>query len=650
MTTTPTVWKSEFTANLNNTLGFQSNPYTIGLADGNILVVWTDGTSGTSNGNDIFGQIFDPEGNAVGVAFEVNATHNDDGEFLGSIASLPDGGFVMAYVDDNGTSDSVIRVERFDNAGALVSEREISAATGTLSDPEIAVTPNGDYMVTFDRDIAGDDEVRGLIFDGVTNLPGAEFDAAQNSAGFDRDSDVAGLGNNTFVTVYEEENTTTTSVEFVIVDGTGAPVMSPIGFLEVDSNAIDPQVAALTGGGFAVVYEDIDGAGDHDIRVGIFDNTGNAVATSIAVATNANSQNESKIVALNDGGFFVAWDDDTADQLLGRRYDAAGVLVGGTKVIATGSGSITAPELGLTGDGRILVTFSNAAGEISEVILDPRDDVFDGSGVSELLTTRIGDTTLSALGGNDTVLGQGGDDEIDGGTGADSVLGGAGGDSILGNAGNDTLFGEDGIDTIDGGNDNDSLDGGLNADTLTGGTGNDTLLGGDGIDSLDGGNNNDSLDGGLNADTLTGGTGNDTLLGGDGVDSLDGGNNIDVLTGGLGADSLTGGAGNDRFDFNDVAESGLNAATRDVVIDFADGFDRIDVRTIDAKANANGNNAFVFNATGSFSGAEGEIIAVDDGANTILEFDTDNTVAGAEMTILLQNFDHTLIGAADFLL
>jgi hypothetical protein len=86
------------------------------------------------------------------------------------------------------------------------------------------------------------------------------------------------------------------------------------------------------------------------------------------------------------------------------------------------------------------------------------------------------------------------------------------------------------------------------------------------------------------------------------------------------------------------------------VTDFAIGFDLIDVRTIDAKVNAAGNNSFHFESGGAFSGKEGEIIAVQDGVNTILEFDTDKNSAGAEMTILLQNITATDIGAGDFIL
>ena len=52
--------------------GEQTQPQSIGLANGNILTVWEDDTGGSSPGNDIMGQMFDPYGNSTGPVFQVN--------------------------------------------------------------------------------------------------------------------------------------------------------------------------------------------------------------------------------------------------------------------------------------------------------------------------------------------------------------------------------------------------------------------------------------------------------------------------------------------------------------------------------------------------------------------------------------------------
>jgi Ca2+-binding RTX toxin-like protein len=87
--------------------------------------------------------------------------------------------------------------------------------------------------------------------------------------------------------------------------------------------------------------------------------------------------------------------------------------------------------LSLTADGRILVSYQNTSQEISEVIIDPRDNVIHGTAAGEVLTTQIGSTSIFGEGGDDTLLGQAGNDRFDGGPGADWLRGSAGNDTYV---------------------------------------------------------------------------------------------------------------------------------------------------------------------------------------------------------------------------
>lgn len=147
---------------------------------------------------------------------------------------------------------------------------------------------------------------------------------------------------------------------------------------------------------------------------------------------------------------------------------------------------------------------------------------------------------------------------------ADRFAGSTAGDEIAGYGGDDTLTGNAG---------RDSLEGGL---------GQDDLNGGDGADRLDGGTGHDRLFGGHGADTGAGGKGNDLVTGNDGNDQLGGGAGDDRIIGGFGADTLTGGAGADTFVYQtrpafNGQESGTTIRSRDVITDFDQGRDRIDV-------------------------------------------------------------------------
>jgi Ca2+-binding RTX toxin-like protein len=230
------------------------------------------------------------------------------------------------------------------------------------------------------------------------------------------------------------------------------------------------------------------------------------------------------------------------------------------------------------------------------------------------------------------------------------LLAGDGGVNILnGIDGNDTLYGAGGNDVLYGGNGNDTLHGGTGGDYLEGGDGVDAVsysdsaagvtvnltngfaAGGDAVgDTFDSVENvagsafNDQISGDASANVLSGLNGADSLNGLGGDDVLHGGNGNDSLTGGMGADVLTGGAGLDFFVFESAAESGLDAASVDEIMDFsiADG-DKIVLTAIDANTELDGNQNFTFIGAADYTGA-GQIRVVDDGVDTYLAFSTDS--------------------------
>ncbi len=167
--------------------------------------------------------------------------------------------------------------------------------------------------------------------------------------------------------------------------------------------------------------------------------------------------------------------------------------------------------------------------------------------------------------------------------------------------------------------------------------GNASLIGGSGADYIFGLTGNDRLLGGAGDDLLSGGAGKDILYGGKGHD---------ILSGGLAADRLTGNADADWFLFSDPLQSTIDE--RDVILDFTAGLDKIAVSGIDAQGAAADDQAFVFIGSAGFS-AEGQIRAIESGDNTLLLFNIDGN-GGAEMRILLKNFDVVNLSDGDFIL
>ncbi|MEZ5776226.1 MAG: M10 family metallopeptidase C-terminal domain-containing protein [Hyphomicrobiaceae bacterium] len=108
------------------------------------------------------------------------------------------------------------------------------------------------------------------------------------------------------------------------------------------------------------------------------------------------------------------------------------------------------------------------------------------------------------------------------------------------------------------------------------------------------------INGTSGANTLYGTSGMNGFyaLGGNDVIYAGGGN--DLIDGGMGRDTMYGQSGRDYFDYDSRYETGNSASTRDKIMDFKHGTDKIDLSGMDASTYWGGNQAFNFIGTSSF--------------------------------------------------
>lgn len=206
------------------------------------------------------------------------------------------------------------------------------------------------------------------------------------------------------------------------------------------------------------------------------------------------------------------------------------------------------------------------------------------------------------------------------------------------------------------------LDLGAGGDTLTSGAGDDLITGGAGADTIDGGggvdtvsfegsaagvrlglNNGNGHDGDAEGDSIVNvenvvGSDHDDQFTGDGEkNAIDGGLGDDTVTGGNKQDTLTGGGGGDTFAYGNTTHSQSGTTLRDLIVDFgqsAGNHDVIDLSDIDAKeSNGNSADAFTFIGSAGFD-AEGQVRAVQLGADTLIHINTSGN-SNADMQILL---------------
>ncbi|MBD0682871.1 putative Ig domain-containing protein, partial [Pseudomonas sp. PSB11] len=275
-------------------------------------------------------------------------------------------------------------------------------------------------------------------------------------------------------------------------------------------------------------------------------------------------------------------------------FDAASHTFSGTPLAGTPAGAIEI-VVTATDSGGLSVSEGFSLNLLDAIVGTPNPDTLNGSVVAD---------AIYGLEGGDQLFGFGGDDLLDGGAGRDTVYGGQGNDTLL--AGNDSdgsfLSGEEGNDTLVGSSGDDSMDGGAGSDVLQGGNGNDTLQDYD-------------FSGLVATNSLDAGAGNDTI-------NVYQSNSGSVTT-------VSGGAGRDTYLLRASAQGQM------LVSDFAPGSAGDILSINDLLTSSSG-----YSAGNPFDPALGYLRLVQQGADTLLQWDQNGTAAGGtgwRTIITLQN-------------
>ena len=272
---------------------FQVNSYTLeaqercsvaSLAAGGFVVVWKSyGQDGGGYG--VFGQRFDSDGSTAGGEFQLNTT-SDNYQINPSVARNGEQGFVAVWQSKHQeTGENVdfgIFGQRFDIGGSKVGgEFQVNSYTEESQKyPSVSASSDGAYVVVWESDVQDGDDfgVFGQRFTAGGNKAGGEFPV----------------------------NTWTINLQ------------------------MDPEVASLSGGGFAVVWESW-GQDDSDRAVmgQRFDSGGSKLGNEFLVNTcGSGYQMNADVAAFDGGGFIVVWDsggqDECNEGVFAQRYDGNG--------------------------------------------------------------------------------------------------------------------------------------------------------------------------------------------------------------------------------------------------------------------------------------------------------------------------------------
>lgn len=262
------------------------------------------------------------------------------------------------------------------------------------------------------------------------------------------------------------------------------------------------------------------------------------------------------------------------------------------------------------------------------------------NGNDRITQGRETELKIFGLGGNDTIFlnrsdDLGGGNRVDAGNGNDKVANLKEGDNIiLLGKGNDEYagtgfasFASERGDVVSGGAGKDTFAFETAKSTYNGDGGNDVFFSSGWENTINGGSGKDTISyafrhedeiasrsGGVTVDLLDGAaqTGSnrferliaiENVVGSQMADVIGGTDGENMIAGLGGADTLAGRGGADTFVYNSINDSRAVAGQIDLILDFENGIDKIDLRGL-----ATGNARLTFSNNDSFSGTRGEVV------------------------------------------
>jgi Ca2+-binding RTX toxin-like protein len=353
-------------ASVSSYITYSTGPAVVGLTDGSYFVSWIEDSFDSSNSFDteVVGQRFSADGTPINSKVSIN-TDTSNSEYNVNLAPLLNGQFVAAW--DSGLTSGInttreVIGQKFDSDGNKSGAEFIiaSAYQQKPMDPAVSPTADGGFLVTWrsEDEAAPYDNERGIFV--------KHFDSDIN----DLSGDIHVL-----TSLVSLEETT-------------------------------PDVVALDNGNFLVTWMAAEGISDFYILGQLFDSSYQAISGYISITDLPDSEaykSDPSIVALNDGGFLVAWvntdprPEYNTNVIFGQRYDANGSTFGNRFLVNEFAvDSNPNPDSIRLSDGSILVTWTSddanwgiSSDSIAARRFDPSGGAVDNTVIIDVLANDM---------------------------------------------------------------------------------------------------------------------------------------------------------------------------------------------------------------------------------------------------------------------
>ena len=324
------------------------------LGNGNFVVAWEDWSlscvwaadgslKSAGGGPGLKAQVFNSTGIKVGAELAVTGSYN----YGPQITNLSNGGFVMAWHDGHYSVDDV-RAQVFSDTGAkvgseiLVNTAGAGATFSSQSEERIIALSNGGFAVAW-TDNNGDDSSQGVkaqVFNATGGRVGTEILVNTTTLSSQLHPQLATLKNGGFVVTWDNWSGTNPvdsgiDVNAQIFNNSGIRVGSEIvANTSTAGTQGNTQIAPIDNGGFVISWFDSSGAwsGYSGVpKFQVFDALGTKIGPEQLANTTPAIGGASPITALNNGTFAVAWNawDASISGVKTQVFSLGSTLTGG---------------------------------------------------------------------------------------------------------------------------------------------------------------------------------------------------------------------------------------------------------------------------------------------------------------------------------
>jgi hypothetical protein len=299
--------------------GGQGAPDVASLPNYGWVVVWQGAGPGAATG--IFGQRYSSNGNPAGASFDVSVSV-DAGAGSPSVASRPDGSFVVAWQEYVALPRTWVLARRFSAAGSPVGSvfAVTDPVTASQSRPSVAAWPGG-FVVVWTADGYATDDARGVFerrfYEDGSPAAGV-FHVNMHTTGNQDTPSVGGKGDGTFVVTWQsttqDGDGSAIRARHYAAGGLPSSEFGVNTYATADQTA--PRIAVDANGGYMIVWNSAGQDGDfYGIYAQRFDELGHRLGGEFAVnVATAGSQALPAVAAsVTNHYHMVAWEGPDAD-------------------------------------------------------------------------------------------------------------------------------------------------------------------------------------------------------------------------------------------------------------------------------------------------------------------------------------------------